>query len=70
MGVHGIRVSTAEELIKALEYAWSMPGPHLIEAMVPESLSGMKRRVLPWLLRSLPDLPQPLAQALKKKIAP
>lgn len=70
MGVHGIRVTTSEELIKALEYAWSMPGPHLIEAMVPESLSGLKRRLLPWLLRSLPDLPQPLAQALKKKIAP
>lgn len=70
MGVHGIRVSTAEELIKALEYAWSMPGPHLIEAMVPESLSGMKRRVLPWLLRSLPSLPRPLTRALKRKIAP
>jgi len=70
MGVHGIRVGTAEELMKALEYAWSMPGPHLIEAMVPESLSGMKRKMLPWLLRTLPGLPQPLSQALKKKIAP
>ena len=28
------------------------------------------RHVLPWLLRSLPRLPQPVAQALKKKIAP
>jgi len=26
--------------------------------------------VLPWLLRSLPGLPQPLAQALKRRIAP
>jgi hypothetical protein len=26
--------------------------------MVPESLSGAKRKVLPWLLRSLPNLPQ------------
>jgi acetolactate synthase-1/2/3 large subunit len=38
--------------------------------VVPESLSGAKRRVLPWLLRSLPRLPQPVAQALKRKIAP
>ena len=43
---------------------------HLIEALVPESLSGAKRRLLPWLLKSLPNLPRPLAQALKRKIAP
>ena len=46
------------------------PGPHLIEALVPESLSGAKRKVLPWLLRSMPHLPQPMARALKRKIAP
>ena len=28
------------------------------------------KHVLPWLLRSLPRLPQPVAQALKRKIAP
>jgi acetolactate synthase-1/2/3 large subunit len=38
--------------------------------VVPESLSGAKRKVLPWLLRSLPSLPQPVARALKRKIAP
>jgi acetolactate synthase-1/2/3 large subunit len=55
MGVH-VRVDrTAEELVKALEYALATPGPHLIEAMVPESLSGVKRKVLPWVLRSLPS---------------
>jgi acetolactate synthase I/II/III large subunit len=70
MGVHGVRVSSAEELNKALEYALHNPGPHLIEAMVPESLNGMKRRVLPWVLRSLPSLPLPLTRALKRKIAP
>ena len=47
MGVHGVRVSTAEELNTALEYALANPGPQLIEAMVPESLTGAKRRILP-----------------------
>jgi acetolactate synthase-1/2/3 large subunit len=70
MGVHGIRVTTAEELIKAMEYAKHNPGPHLIEAVVPESLNGVKRKVLPWLLKSLPSLPRPLTKVLKKKIAP
>ena len=70
MGVHAVRTNSAEDFTKALEYALATPGPHLIEALVPESLSGAKRRVLPWLLRSLPSLPQPLALALKRKIAP
>ena len=70
MGVHAARTETAEDFCQALEYALGQPGPHLIEAMVPESLSGAKRKVLPWLLKSLPSLPQPVAQALKKKIAP
>ena len=70
MGVHAVRATTAEDFVKALTYALAHPGPHLIEAMVPESLSGAKRKVLPWLLRSLPNLPRPVAMALKKKIAP
>jgi acetolactate synthase-1/2/3 large subunit len=70
MGVHAARADTAESFCKALEYALAHPGPHLIEAVVPESLGGAKRRVLPWLLRSLPNLPLPVARALKRKIAP
>ena len=70
MGVHAARADTAESFCKALEYALAHPGPHLIEAAVPESLGGAKRRVLPWLLRSLPNLPLPVARALKRKIAP
>ncbi len=70
MGVHGVRASTAEEFNKALEYALAHPGPHLIEAMVPESLNGVKRKVLPWILRSLPNLPLSARRALKRKIAP
>ncbi|MBL0089639.1 MAG: acetolactate synthase large subunit [Ideonella sp.] len=70
MGVHAVRATTTEELLRALEQALATPGPHLIEAMVPQALGGLKRRVLPWLLRSLPSLPQPVARALKRKIAP
>jgi acetolactate synthase-1/2/3 large subunit len=70
MGVHAVRATTAEAFASALELALATPGPHLIEAMVPQSLGGLKRRVLPWLLRSLPSLPQPVARALKRKIAP
>jgi len=70
MGVHGTRVSNAEDLSKAIKYANQHSGPHLIEVIVPESLNGMKRKVLPWLLKSLPKLPLPVTRALKKKIAP
>ncbi|HWS28005.1 MAG TPA: acetolactate synthase large subunit, partial [Xanthomonadales bacterium] len=70
MGVHAARADSAEDFCRALEYALAHPGPHLIEAVVPESLSGAKRRALPWVLGSLPRLPAPLARALKRKLAP
>jgi acetolactate synthase-1/2/3 large subunit len=70
MGVHAVRADTAEDFCRALEYALAMPGPHLIEAVIPESLSGAKRRVLPHLLRALPKLPAPIARMLKRKLAP
>ncbi|WP_313054941.1 acetolactate synthase large subunit [Pseudomonas lopnurensis] len=70
MGVHAVRVETAEELLRAMEYAQANPGPHLIEAMVPQALNAAKRRMLPWLLRALPNLPPALAGAVKRKIAP
>ena len=70
MGVHAVRTETAEDFCKAMEYALAHPGPHLIEAVIPEALNRTKRRVLPWLLRSLPHLPKPLARALKRKLAP
>jgi len=70
LGVPAVRAATADEFVRALERALATPGPHLIEAMVPQSLSGLKRKVLPWLLRSLPRLPQAVARALKQKIAP
>ena len=70
MGVPAVRATTAEAFTRALEHALATPGPHLIEAVVPQALSGVKRRILPWLLRSLPGLPPGVARALKRKIAP
>jgi len=70
MGVHAVRTSDSEDFCQALQYALATPGPHLIEALVPESLVGAKRKLLPWLLRSLPHLPPTMARALKAKIAP
>lgn len=70
MGVHGVRVDTSAALIKALEYAGHQKGPHLIEVMIPEALSGFKRRVLPWLLHALPVFPRSIARMLKRKMAP
>ena len=46
------------------------PGPHLIEALVPESIAGAKRKVLPWVLGAATHLPQPVAQVLKRAISP
>lgn len=70
MGVHAVRAGSSAEFNKALEYALAHPGPHLIEACVPESLNRTKRRILPWMLKALPSLPLGVARALKRKIAP
>jgi acetolactate synthase-1/2/3 large subunit len=70
MGVSSRRATTTEEFLVAFEHALRTPGPHLIEAVVPPSLTGLKLRVLPHLLQSLANLPQPLARAIKRGIAP
>ena len=70
MGVSSRRATTTEEFLAAFEYALCTPGPHLIEAVVPPSLTGLKLRVLPHLLQSLANLPQPIARAIKRGIAP
>lgn len=70
MGVHSVRATTAEEFNTALENALRSPGPHLIEALVPNAFSGLKLRLLPHVLSSLASLPQPLAQLIKRKVSP
>lgn len=70
MGVSSRRATTTDEFVVALEHALGTPGPHLIEAIVPPTLAGLKLRVLPHLLQSLANLPQPIARAIKRGIAP
>ncbi len=70
MGVASCRTTTTEAFVVALERALQTPGPHLIEAIVPPSLGGLKLRLLPHLLQSLGKLPLPVARALKRAIAP
>ena len=70
LGVSSKRASTTEEFLAAFEHALRTPGPHLIEAIVPPTMTGLKLRVLPHLLQSLANLPQPLARAIKRGIAP
>ncbi|MFT4680693.1 MAG: acetolactate synthase-1/2/3 large subunit [Granulosicoccus sp.] len=70
MGMAAERVRTAEEFNKALENAFREPGPHLIDAVVPSEYEGLKLKALPYLLNSLDKIPNPIAKAIKKKLAP
>jgi len=70
MGVPSTRATTPNEFTDALARALATPGPHLIEAMVPPALSGLKLKLLPHLLGSLDRMPLPVARMLKRKIAP
>jgi acetolactate synthase-1/2/3 large subunit len=70
MGVPSVRATTTEEFNVAFERALGTPGPHLIEAVVPSAIAGLKLRLMPRVLASLASLPQPLARAIKNKLAP
>ena len=70
MGVHAVRAAETEKFVRALESALATPGPHLIEAVVPPALAGLKLKLLPHILGSLESMPQPIARMLKRKIAP
>jgi acetolactate synthase-1/2/3 large subunit len=70
MGVPAVRATTTRDLVAALERAFRTPGPHLIEAVVPSAISGLKLSLLPHVLGSLAGLPAPLARALKRRLAP
>ena len=70
MGMPAERAKTAEEFNAALKKAFREPGPHLIDAVVPSEYEGFKLKALPYLLGSLDKIPNPIAKAIKKKIAP
>jgi acetolactate synthase-1/2/3 large subunit len=69
MGVSAVRATSTDSFVSALERAFATPGPHLIEAMVPSTFSGFKLKALPYLLGMLGYLPNPLARAIKRKVA-
>jgi acetolactate synthase-1/2/3 large subunit len=70
MGVPSVRATTTAEFVAALERAFGTPGPHLIEAVVPSTIAGLKLKLLPRVLGSLAGLPAPLGRAIKRKLAP
>lgn len=70
MGVPAERVDTCEAFNVALRTAFTEPGPHLIEAVVPSAFTGVKLKALPHLLKTFDYMPSPVARAIKKKIAP
>ena len=70
MGVPGEVVDTAEGFTAALKKAFSVKGPHLIEAIVPSEYEGLKLKALPFALNALGSVPSPIAKAIKKKIQP
>ncbi len=70
MGVPSVRAETCEAFIDALQHALAEPGPHLIEAVVPSAFKGLKLKALPHLLKAFNHMPQPMAKAIKRRIAP
>jgi acetolactate synthase-1/2/3 large subunit len=69
-GIPSRRVETAEDLLAALERAVTEPGPHLIEALVPSTLTPFQLRAMPHALRALGHLPRPIAAAVKRRLYP
>jgi acetolactate synthase-1/2/3 large subunit len=69
-GVPAVRPSSTDELLGALDRAVAEPGPHLIELVVPSIFSPRQVRAMPYALRALQALPQPVAAALKRRLYP
>ncbi|MBN9611515.1 MAG: acetolactate synthase large subunit [Actinobacteria bacterium 69-20] len=70
LGVPSVRSTTTFEFAAQLANALAEPGPHLIEAVIPQVFTGRKLRALPYALRAMESLPAPLAKAVKRRIAP
>ncbi len=70
LGVPSRRADGCEELAGALRTAAREPGPHLIEVAVPRVFSPRRLRAMPYALRALGALPQPVAAAIKRRVYP
>jgi acetolactate synthase-1/2/3 large subunit len=69
-GVPSRRVETGEQLVDALQRAIAEPGPSLIEVVVPNVYSPRQLRVMPHALRALTVLPRPIAEVVRRRLAP
>ena len=70
MGMAAVKATTAQEFNEALADAFSKPGPHLIDAVVPSEYEGLKLKALPHVLGAMTNIPSPIAKAIKNKLAP
>jgi acetolactate synthase-1/2/3 large subunit len=70
MGMPAQRAETAKEFNMALEKAFNEPGPHLIDAIIPNEYEGLKLKALTSLLGAMHHIPSPVAKAIKRKFAP
>jgi acetolactate synthase-1/2/3 large subunit len=70
LGVPAVRPETGEELVGALERALAEPGPHLIEVVVPSIFTPRQVKAMPYALRALSALPQPMAAGIKRRLFP
>jgi acetolactate synthase-1/2/3 large subunit len=69
-GVPSRRVETGEQLAEAVGRALAEPGPHLVEAVIPSTLTPLQLRAMPHALRALGKLPAPVAEAVKNRFSP
>ncbi len=70
LGVPARFATTSDEVVGAIERALDEPGPHLIEARVPSSITPAQLRAMPFALRALSALPRPVAAAVKNRLYP
>jgi acetolactate synthase I/II/III large subunit len=70
LGVPAERVDTAEQFVAALERGVAERGPRVIEVVIPSVFSGRRLKALPYGLRAIEKLPRPVAEAIKKRVAP
>ena len=68
MGVPAVRAESAEVFARELAQAFAEPGPHLVEAMVPSDFTGLRLKALPHALRAIRRAPQPIAEAITKRL--
>ncbi len=69
MGMPAQTVKTSRALVKALKKAFSEPGPHLIDAIVPSEFRGLKLKALPRVLDAMNRMPAPVAKMIKRKFS-